>query len=609
MSYFVSFLALTVLVVQDNAIRALKTLAFGPRAGGSMIGPEAARVLVVDDDPRSIADLSRLLTPSPAPEPGFGEDWIELEVLGAATDHERFPRFDITIVRSGPEGLEAVRRSLEEGSPYGVVVLAVAGPERPDALDSAEQIRALDPDLPMILAGTRCPGPPLEVAERLAPADRLFFLRKPFHAAETQHLVLALASRSQAERGRRPTAWPGAWTPARRWEGLWEALDGLAVGLVVFDRRGRLVSVTPAMAAMAPELGDLLVPGTRWGDFLAGLDRLASGTAPPGEDAWPDGWDIPPPARGGLRELALPGPRWLLLAQGTTCAGEGYGLFLDVTALKGRDAPRARAAHRAHMAKALGVLADRVERALAQGPRAAPAARVRTRDSKVTVLSGGPVRQDAEARLYALAERLRALGPRPERPLRTVRLDRLVFEAVQGLRGELPEDIDVEVVAGPGLWPVRLDPAGLEPALRELARNAREAMPGGGRLTFETCNTRLDGDRLAWAGDRAGRDWVRLSVQDTGVGLDEDLAGRALEPFVTTTSDAGEHLGLGLSLVDAFARCAGGRVEIDGASARGATISLYFPRAETQAAGTRVARASEQARLQAAADGRPSPAR
>lgn len=146
------------------------------------------------------------------------------------------------------------------------------------------------------------------------------------------------------------------------------------------------------------------------------------------------------------------------------------------------------------------------------------------------------------------------------------------------LRRTLGEHIDVRFVDSAGLWPALADPAQLESAVLNLALNARDAMPGGGRLTIELANKVLDVDYARAHAEVTPGDYVMVAVSDTGHGMTPDIAARVFEPFFTTKTE-GRGTGLGLAMVFGFVKQSGGHVKIYSEPGEGTSVKMYLPRA------------------------------
>jgi signal transduction histidine kinase/DNA-binding response OmpR family regulator len=175
---------------------------------------------------------------------------------------------------------------------------------------------------------------------------------------------------------------------------------------------------------------------------------------------------------------------------------------------------------------------------------------------------------------------------------------RIVSDMDGLLRRALGETIQIETVKGGGLWNTVVDPNQLENVILNLAINARDAMPGGGRLTIEIGNAMLDDSYVAAEPDIVPGQYVMIAVSDTGSGMRREVLERACEPFFTTKPE-GAGTGLGLSMAYGFVKQTGGHFRIYSEVGEGTTVRMYFPRsfeAETgitRLAGARVEGGSE----------------
>jgi CheY-like chemotaxis protein len=202
-------------------------------------------------------------------------------------------------------------------------------------------------------------------------------------------------------------------------------------------------------------------------------------------------------------------------------------------------------------------------------------------------------------RAAALIHRLLAFARRQPLDPKPVNVNQLVTSMEELLRRTIGEQIQLEIVTGGGLWGTFCDPHQLESALLNLAINARDAMPNGGRLTIEATNAHLDRYYATEMGDLTPGQYVALSVSDTGVGMPATVKARAFDPFFTT-KPIGQGTGLGLSMVYGFARQSEGHAHIYSEPGHGTTVKLYLPRYGGALEETGVA-TSESAALQAQA--------
>ncbi len=186
--------------------------------------------------------------------------------------------------------------------------------------------------------------------------------------------------------------------------------------------------------------------------------------------------------------------------------------------------------------------------------------------------------RQASERAASLVQRLLAFSRQHPLEEKAVDVNRLVQGMSELLRRTIGETITVETVLAGGLWTTAVDPNQLENALLNLAVNARDAMPDGGRLTIETANTYLDEAYVsANAADLAHGQYVLVAVSDTGTGMSKAIIERAFEPFFTT-KPTGAGTGLGLSMVYGFVKQSRGHIKIYSEAGEGTSIKIYLPR-------------------------------
>jgi signal transduction histidine kinase/CHASE3 domain sensor protein len=192
---------------------------------------------------------------------------------------------------------------------------------------------------------------------------------------------------------------------------------------------------------------------------------------------------------------------------------------------------------------------------------------------------------EAAERGAALTRQLLAFARKqPLQPRRTD-INRLILEAAKLLRPTLGENMEIECRLDEATWPALVDASQLTTALLNLAINARDAMPAGGKLTIDSGNVMLgalqsDLPNNGEPGPEPGA-YVVITVADTGIGIPVAFRDKVFEPFFTTKG-AGRGTGLGLSMVYGFVKQSGGQVRVDSEEGRGTSIKLYLPRADEQ---------------------------
>lgn len=193
------------------------------------------------------------------------------------------------------------------------------------------------------------------------------------------------------------------------------------------------------------------------------------------------------------------------------------------------------------------------------------------------VIKGIDNATEGAQRAAQLTSRLLAFSRQQPLEPQPTDLNKLVGGMSEMLRRTIGEDVRVETVLAGGLWRAFIDANQLENAILNLCVNARDAMPGGGRVTIETANAHLD-DAYCDAHDEVSPgQYVMVSVTDTGTGMPPEIIERAFEPFFTTKG-VGKGTGLGLSQVFGFVKQSRGHVKIYSESSQGTIIKIYLPR-------------------------------
>jgi two-component system, cell cycle sensor histidine kinase and response regulator CckA len=191
--------------------------------------------------------------------------------------------------------------------------------------------------------------------------------------------------------------------------------------------------------------------------------------------------------------------------------------------------------------------------------------------------------QEATQRAATLTRQLLAFGRKQVLELKVIDLNAVVADISKLLRPLIGEDIEVVVTCDANLGRTKADPGQVEQVIMNLAVNARDAMPSGGKLIIETGNAELDDNyQRAHANVKPGR-YVMLAVSDTGCGMDAETQLRIFEPFFTT-KEKGKGTGLGLSTVYGIVKQSGGYIFAYSELGRGTTFKIYLPRVEEAAA-------------------------
>ena len=572
--------------------------------------PASHRILVIDDNAAIHADFRKILC-SEAPLRSRLEE-AETRLFGGSEPERAQTVFEIDAALQGKEGLEMVQKALEEGRPYALAFVDVRMPPGWDGIETISHIWRLYPDLQVVICTAYSDYSWDQIVGQLGPSDSLVILKKPFDNVEVLQLAHALTRKwflgqqarlrlEELDRlvGERTRELKEANEKLHKEinqrklvehalriseERFSKAFHSSPIALAIHrleDRRFvdmnqsflRLTgsSREELMAKQVDEL-ELELEATSYGQILARIPGLRSTRNQPCTLR---------DKSGGRRDLLVSleifdlgvDPHVLMIAEDIT---ERLSLEHQLRQSQKMEAVGRLAAGVAHdFNNILTIIQGHASLLLVSANLGRQMA-----DSLRQV-------SNAADRAAALTRQLLAFSRKQFMQPRILDLNELIEHLGRMLGRLMGEPIQLRCELGGGPLHVQADPACLEQVLVNLAVNARDAMPEGGRLTIQTARVTLDEHAAETNPDARAGQFIRTSVMDTGCGIAPDIMPRIFEPFFTT-KDVGKGTGLGLATVYGILKQHDGWIEVESRAGAGSCFTFYLP-ARAQARAPRIA--------------------
>ena len=557
----------------------------------SRSGGKNRRVLVIDDNPSIHDDFRKILSPPAATTAAL--DASTAAVFGPPPVAIRQTRFELDSAFQGQEGVMLAKKALEEGRPYAMAFVDIRMPPGWDGVETTQNLWGVDPGVQVVLCTAYADYSWDEMFEKIGNCDRLVILKKPLDAVEVLQLAHALTEKWWLHRQSRRKMAELESRVAERTRELQQTNDALRASQQILEG---IINAIPVRVFWKDR--NLVYLGC---NVIFARD---AGFADPkdiiGKDDHQMAWrDQAERYRGDDRQVIESGCSKLLIEEPQTTPegntitllsskmpllnskGEISGLlgtYMDITERKRLEAQVFQSQKMETVGKLAGGIAHEFnsiltaiigqsELLLGDLPPGSALAENATEISK------------AAGRAATLTRQLLAYGRKQFLQPETLDLNRVITSMEGMLRHLMGDDVDLRIIPTPGLRAVRADTGQIEQVVMNLAINARQAMPNGGKLTLETANVSFDQESVDRNPELKPGDYVMLAITDTGAGMSQEVKARAFEPFFSTKG-AGQGTGLGLSTCYGIIKQSGGHISVYSEPARGATFKVYLPQVE-----------------------------
>lgn len=541
--------------------------------------PVNRRILVIDDN-RSIHDDFRKIL-APPDEVDDSLHAAEAALFGNSIPTRQPETFTIDAASQGEEGLQMVKRAQAEGNPYAMAFVDVRMPPGWDGIETTRQIWQVCPDMQIVICTAYADCSWSDVQEQIKPRDRMLILKKPFDIIEVLQLAISLTEKSRL---------------------LVESKSHLEDLEQRVQQRTRELEASQQAAREQASLLDL----ARDAILVCGLDhrirywnksaerlygwtaaeasgRLVTEIDDPGAETFEPAWDKALQAGewdGELlqvgkdgRKLVVEG-RWTLLRD---AAGQPCSILVintDITERKKVEEQLLRAQRMESIGTLAGGIAHDLNNALTPIIMSIDLLKLQERDSRrLSILATieGSAKRGADMVRQVLTFARGVEGQRLE-----VQVGHLLKEIEKFANETFFKNIEVRSDIPSDLWVVQGDPTQIHQVLLNLCVNARDAMPGGGKMMISARNLLLDEQRASMMAGASPGLFLLIEVDDTGTGMPPEVMERIFDPFFTT-KEQGRGTGLGLSTTMAIVKSHHGFLQVHSEVGRGSTFQVYLP--------------------------------
>lgn len=541
--------------------------------------PEA-RILVIDDNPAIHEDFDKILAPVfSATDDALGE--AEALLFGSAASGA-FPApapvergFALTHAMQGEEGYKLVQQGLAAEQPFAVAFIDMRMPPGWDGLQTAERILEVDPAIQIVICTAYSDYSWDEIRARLGRPEGLLIVKKPFDVVEVLQIAHNLTRKWEMAReisqhmqvlDRKVEERTAELRASREHFAMLFRAAPLAQ-MIISSRGAQYLEVNDALCALTGRGREI------WGDAQAAAEAvMASGIS--------EILRLPHPMHGvenvirhrsgAGRQVLISSvvieqagaPSLLLMMQDVT---ERKRLEADIRQMQKLDAVGQLAAGVAHdFNNLLTVISGNAHLAMEAMEQGEP-----FEEGLLAEILESSSRAAGLTRQLLEFTRRQVLQPHP------ISLNQLVENQISLLGRLLGEHVEIVWHPAPANDWVNADATSIGQVVMNLAINARDAMPAGGRLTFSATSLRIEDPAVAAQLQIGVGDYVRLTCSDNGTGMSPEVAERVFEPFFTT-KDIGKGSGLGLSSVLGIVQCHHGAITLETAPGKGATFQVFL---------------------------------